>query len=165
MWFTCCWLSAPFLSGLLCNRFAYQTCVVFCYNTSPILLCSGTVIYRLTLWPPGVYTHVWVLFDRHIEFLLELCDGPHSVREFRRPFVCAAVQRVIVHVLPYPTDLCQTHTIKTQLYKETPGIKFWRAWERKVDKKFKGWRKNKFTQIVNSDYSASLFYVLRNTKG
>lgn len=112
--------------------------VIFCYNTFPILLCAGRVIYRLSPWPLGAYTYVWVLFDRHIEFLLELCDRPHSVREFRRPFVCAAVHRVIVHVLPYPTDLCQTQTIKTQLYKGALGNTFRKAWERNMDKTFKG---------------------------
>lgn len=64
-------------------------------------------------------TYVWVFFDRHIEFLLELCNGPHSIRELGSPFICAAVQRVIVHVLPYPSNFCQTDTLKTQLYERT----------------------------------------------
>lgn len=54
----------------------------------------------------GSSTYVRVLFDRHIELLLQLNHGPNSFGKLLHvpPIEHAAVQRVVVHVLAYPAD-------------------------------------------------------------
>lgn len=55
-------------------------------------------------------THVWVLFDRHVELLLQLSHGADSLGKLLHvpPVEHAAVHCVVVHVLPYPADFWET---------------------------------------------------------
>lgn len=55
-------------------------------------------------------THVGVLFDRHIELLLQLSHGAYSFRKLLHvpPIEHATVNCVVVHVLAYPADFCET---------------------------------------------------------
>lgn len=59
-----------------------------------------------TLSAAAAYTYVWVLFHRHVKFLLQLDNRPRGVGQLCAPFVCAAVQRVVVHVFPYSANFC-----------------------------------------------------------
>lgn len=53
-----------------------------------------------------MFTHVRVLFDRHIELLLQLRHGANGFGKFFHvpPVEHTAVQCVVVHVLAYPAD-------------------------------------------------------------
>lgn len=55
-------------------------------------------------------THVRIFFDGHKEFLLQVDDGAHGVRQLQRVFISHPVYCVVIHVLTYSVDLCKTHT-------------------------------------------------------